>query len=77
LWPHITPRQKSLVQLQYLYLVYLIPIGVMQYRYGCNVQFKVLHGPKNDKSLCNTIMGVVSLKIGLMEYVLSCPEGIA
>jgi len=42
-----------------------------------NLGFKVLHGPKNDKSLCNTIMGVVSLKIGLMEYVLSCPEGIA
>jgi hypothetical protein len=42
-----------------------------------NLGFKILHGPKNDKSLCNTIMGVVSLKIGLMEYVLSCPKGIA
>jgi hypothetical protein len=38
---------------------------------------RVLHGPKNDQSLCNTIMGVLSLRIGLMEYVLFCFEGIA
>jgi hypothetical protein len=25
----------------------------------------------------NTLMGVYDLKIGLMEYVLSCPVGIA
>jgi hypothetical protein len=37
---------------------------------------RVLHGPKNDQSLCNTIMGVLSL-IRLMEYVLFCPKGIA
>jgi hypothetical protein len=42
-----------------------------------NLGFRVLHGPKNDQNICNTIMDVLSLKIGLMEYVLSCPEGIA
>jgi hypothetical protein len=41
------------------------------------LEVRVLHGPKNDQSLCNTIMGVLSLRIRLMEYVLSCPEGIA
>jgi hypothetical protein len=38
---------------------------------------RVLHGPKNDQNICNTIMIVLSLRIGLMEYVLSCPESIA
>ncbi len=37
---------------------------------------KVLRGPKNDQSLCNTVMVVSSIKIGLMEYLLSCPKGI-
>ncbi len=32
---------------------------------------------KNDQSLCNIVMVVLSLKIGLMEYILSCPKGIA
>jgi hypothetical protein len=36
---------------------------------------RVLHGPKDDQSLCNVLVVVLSLKI--MEYVLSCPEGIA
>jgi len=41
LWPHIILRQRNLVQLQYLYLVYPIPIGVMQYHHECiKVQFK-------------------------------------
>ncbi len=59
----------------YPYLVYLIPIGVMQYHHGVlrlSLRVTVLHEPKNDQSLCNTIMGVLSLKIGLTEYVLSC-----
>jgi hypothetical protein len=32
---------------------------------------------QKNQSLCDTIMGVLSLKIGLMEYVLFCLEGIA
>jgi hypothetical protein len=27
--------------------------------------------------ICNTLMGVLGLRVGLMEYVLFCPEGIA
>jgi hypothetical protein len=42
-----------------------------------NLGVRVLHGPKNDQSLCNTIMGVLNLRIGLMEYVLFCFKGIA
>jgi hypothetical protein len=38
---------------------------------------RVLHGPKIDQGLCNTIMGVLSLRIKLMEYVLFCPKDIA
>jgi hypothetical protein len=38
---------------------------------------KVLHRPKNDQNLCNNIMVVLNIKIGLMEYVLSYLEGIA
>jgi hypothetical protein len=38
---------------------------------------RVLHEPKNNQSLCNIIMGVLSLWIRLMEYVLFCLEGIA
>jgi hypothetical protein len=51
----------------------------MWYYCGCSkvkLGVRVLHGPKNDQSLCNTIMGVLSL-IRLMEYVLFCLEGIA
>jgi hypothetical protein len=47
-------------------------MGVLKLSLGV----RVLHGPKNDQSLCNTIMVVLSLKIGLMEYVLSFPKGI-
>jgi hypothetical protein len=50
-----------------------IIMGVLRFSLGV----RVLHGPKNDQSLCNTIMGVLSLRIGLIEYVLSCLEGIA
>jgi hypothetical protein len=32
---------------------------------------------KINQSLCNIIMGILSLRIRLMEYVLSCLEGIA
>jgi hypothetical protein len=42
-----------------------------------SLRIRVLHGPKNDQSPCNIVMVVLSFKIGLMEYVLSCPEGIA
>jgi len=42
-----------------------------------SVGVKVLHGPKNNQSPCNIVMVVLSIKIGLMEYVLSCPKGIA
>jgi hypothetical protein len=42
-----------------------------------NLGVKVLHGFKNDQSLCNTIMNVLNLRIGLMEYVLFCFKGIA
>jgi hypothetical protein len=48
-------------------------LGVLRLSLG----FRVLHGPKNDQSLCNIIMGILSLKIGLMEYVLSYPKGIS
>jgi hypothetical protein len=41
------------------------------------LRVKVFHGPKKNQSLCNTVMGVLSLRIGLMEYVLFCLEGIA
>jgi hypothetical protein len=34
-----------------------------------NLNIKVLHGPKNDQSVSNNVMVVLSLKIGLMEYV--------
>jgi hypothetical protein len=50
-----------------------IIMGVLRFSLGV----RVLHGPKNDQSLCNIIMGVLSLRIGLIEYVLSCVEGIA
>jgi hypothetical protein len=36
--------------------------------------FRVLHGPKNNQSLCNIVMGILSLKIGLMEYVCLTPN---
>jgi hypothetical protein len=53
--------------------LYSTILGVLKLSLG----FKVLHGPKNDQSLCNIVMGILSLRIGLMEYVLSYPEGIA
>jgi hypothetical protein len=48
-------------------------MGVLRLSLGV----RVLHGPKNDQSLCNTVMGVLSLRIRLMEHVLFCFEGIA
>jgi hypothetical protein len=48
-------------------------MGVLRFNLG----FRVLNGPINDQSLCNTIIGVLNLKIGLMEYVLSCHKGIS
>jgi hypothetical protein len=42
-----------------------------------SLRVRVWHGPKTDQSLCNIIMVVLSLRIGLMEYVLSCPKCIA
>jgi hypothetical protein len=42
-----------------------------------SLRVKVLHGPKNDQSLCNIVMVVLSSKIGLMEYVLSYSKSIA
>jgi hypothetical protein len=42
-----------------------------------SLRVRVLHGPKNDESLCNIVMVVLNLKIGFMKYVLSCLEGIA
>jgi len=66
--------------LQYPHLVYPIPIGVMQIVMGVlrlSLRVKVLHGAKNDQILYNTLMGVLGLKIGLMEYVLSYPKSIA
>jgi hypothetical protein len=48
-------------------------MGVLRLSLGV----KVLHGPKTDQSLCNTIIGVLSLRIKLMEYVLFCLKGIA
>ncbi len=48
-------------------------MGVLKFSLG----FKVLHGPKNDQGLCNIVMGVLNFKIVLMEYILSCPKGIA
>ncbi len=49
----------------------IIDMGVLR----LNLGVRVLHGPKNNQNLCNTVMGV--LKIGLMEYVLFCLKGIA
>jgi len=66
--------------LQYLHLVYPIPIGVMQIVLGVlglSLGVKVLHGTKNDQNLYNTFMRVLGLKFGLMEYVLSYPKNIA
>jgi hypothetical protein len=63
----------------YPYLVYPIPIEIMQYHHGLlrlSLRVTILHGPKNDQSLCNNVMGVLSLRIGLMEYVLSCTNNI-
>jgi hypothetical protein len=48
-------------------------MGVLRLSLGA----RVLHGPKNDQSICNIVMVVLSLKIGLMKYVLFCPKGIA
>jgi hypothetical protein len=48
-------------------------MGVLRLSLGV----RVLHGQKNDQNLCNIVMGVLSLRIQLMEYVLSCPKGIA
>jgi len=48
-------------------------MGVLRLSLGV----RVLHGPKNDQSLCNIVIGVLSLKIGLMEYILFWLEGIA
>jgi hypothetical protein len=48
-------------------------MGVLRLSLGV----RVLHGPKNNQSLCYIVMGVLSLRIGLMEYVLFCLEGIA
>jgi hypothetical protein len=42
-----------------------------------SLRVRVLHGPKKDQSVCNTVMGVLNLRIGLMEYILFCFEGIA
>ncbi len=42
-----------------------------------SLKVRLLHGPKNVQSVCNNVMVVLSLRIGLMEYVLTCPEGIA
>jgi len=42
-----------------------------------SLRVRVLHGPKNDQSLCNTVMVVSRLNIGFMKYVLSYPKGIA
>ncbi len=48
-------------------------MGVLRLSFGV----KVLYEPKNDQSLCKSIMVVLSLRIGLTEYVLFCPKGIA
>jgi hypothetical protein len=32
---------------------------------------------QNNQSMCNIVIGVLSLRIGLMEYVLFCFKGIA
>jgi hypothetical protein len=54
--------------MQYPYLVHPIPIGVIQYHLGCiKVKFKVLHALINNQSLCNIVMGILRLRIGLME----------
>jgi hypothetical protein len=43
---------------------YPIPIGVKHYDLGCiKVKFRVLHGPKNNQSLCNIVLGILSLRI--------------
>ncbi len=56
-------------------MVYLIPIGVIHYHLGyIKVKFRVLHGWKNDQSLCNIVMGILSLKIGLMEFYFLVPR---
>jgi hypothetical protein len=44
-----------------------IVMGVLRLSLGV----KVLHGAKIDQILYNTLMSVLGLKIGLMEYVLS------
>jgi hypothetical protein len=41
------------------------------------LRVRVLHVPKKNQSLCNTVMGVLRLRIGLIEYILLCLEGIA
>jgi hypothetical protein len=41
-----------------------------------SLRAKILHPPKNNQGLCNIVMGVLSLRIGLMEDVLFCFEGI-
>jgi hypothetical protein len=50
-----------------------IVLGVL----GLSLGVKVLHGTKNDQNLYNTLMRVLGLKFGLMEYVLSYPKNIA
>jgi hypothetical protein len=47
-------------------------MGVLRLSLGV----RVLHGPKINQSLCNTVMGVLSLKIRLMEYILFCFKSI-
>ncbi len=44
---------------------------------GLSLVVRVLYEPKNNQNLCNIVVGVVSLKTGLMEYVLFCRDGIA
>jgi hypothetical protein len=44
---------------------------------GLSLVVRVLYEPKNNQNLCNIVMGVLSLKMGLMEYVLFCRENIA
>ncbi len=53
--------------------LYNIVMGVLR----LSLKVKVLHGPKSDQSLCNIVMVVLSIKIRLMDYVLSSPKGIA
>jgi hypothetical protein len=42
-----------------------------------SLKVRLLHGPKNVQSVCNNVIVVLNLRIGLIEYVLSCPKGIA